>query len=138
MKIKKNLIFTKLKKSGPVRLDSDSKFSFDFKGALTYFVLANALLSGMGSSKDWNKEFQLLLELPDNVDKFKRLRHLSNDFLYVGTGFPFRTSSYHYNNTPIIATSCAKIIISELFSDKKTITPITIGGPNQFLRFCPL
>jgi hypothetical protein len=39
----------------------------------------------LAETKDWNKEFQLLLEKDDNEAKFTKLRHLANDFVYVGS-----------------------------------------------------
>jgi hypothetical protein len=36
------------------------------------------------SDKDWNKEFQDLLELPDTEEKFTKIRHLAQDFISIG------------------------------------------------------
>lgn len=35
--------------------------------------------------KNWNKEFQELLELPPTPDKYTQIRHLSQEFLDIGT-----------------------------------------------------
>jgi hypothetical protein len=47
--------------------------------------VALSVAAALAQSKDWNKEFQNLLEEPDIESKFTRLRHLGNDFVYVGT-----------------------------------------------------
>ena len=61
--------------------------------------------------RNWNQEYQNLLETPDSVHKFKELAHLAHDFVYA-------------------ATTYAKIIISEqcLPNSRKTIPPISVGG----------
>ena len=52
----------------------------------SYIVLLKAykVLSSLEEERDWNKEFQRLMELPDSEDKFTELRHLAQDFLDVG------------------------------------------------------
>ena len=61
--------------------------------------------------RDWNKEYQELLEQSESVEKFKKLSQLAHDFVYA-------------------ATTYAKIIISEqcLRNNRKTIAPISVGG----------
>ena len=79
------------------------------------------------SDKDWNKEFQELLELPDTEEKFSKIRHLAQDFISIGNRIKniYQISYWSFTN---IATNCAKIIISELYLQKKTIKPLEIGG----------
>lgn len=36
------------------------------------------------AEKNWNKEFQALLELPPTPDKYTQIRHLSQEFLDIG------------------------------------------------------
>lgn len=45
------------------------------------------------SDKDWNKEFQDLLELPDIEEKFTKIRHLAQDFISIGKIQPPRRFS---------------------------------------------
>lgn len=62
-------------------------------------------------SKDWNGQFQELIDQPDSFGKFRSLTQLAHDFVYA-------------------ATSYAKIIISELRlpDECKTIRPCFLGG----------
>eukprot|EP01125_Pyxidicula_operculata_P022245 TRINITY_DN898_c1_g1_i1.p1 TRINITY_DN898_c1_g1~~TRINITY_DN898_c1_g1_i1.p1 ORF type:complete len:1793 (+),score=365.55 TRINITY_DN898_c1_g1_i1:43-5379(+) len=64
-----------------------------------------------GSLCDWNSQFQDLLMMNDNKQKFKKLASLERDFLYV-------------------AETYGRIIISEKYLDvsQKTIKPSSIGG----------
>ncbi len=61
--------------------------------------------------RDWNAEFQTLLEMEDGVDKYALLRALYSDFCYA-------------------ALSYGSIIISErhLPVHQKTIRPVSLGG----------
>ena len=68
--------------------------------------------------RNWNEEFQQLVELPDSRIKFLGLRNLAHDFVYA-------------------AETYGKIIISEhcLPQDMKTIKPCDIGGVAGGLKF---
>eukprot|EP01128_Nolandella_sp_AFSM9_P005573 TRINITY_DN270_c0_g2_i2.p1 TRINITY_DN270_c0_g2~~TRINITY_DN270_c0_g2_i2.p1 ORF type:complete len:1572 (+),score=354.00 TRINITY_DN270_c0_g2_i2:505-5220(+) len=69
------------------------------------------VLRNLTQERDWNKDFQELLRLPDNHEKYTGIRHLAQDFQDV-------------------ATLCSKVIINELNTDssKKLIKAINIGG----------
>lgn len=58
------------------------------------------------SDKDWNKEFQELLELPDTEEKFARIRHLAQDFISIGK---YNRDSYYFNFSDIV---CIKLLIA--------------------------
>ncbi|EGC35315.1 hypothetical protein DICPUDRAFT_152393 [Dictyostelium purpureum] len=62
-------------------------------------------------SKDWNGEFQNLLQQPNSEQKFRKLSHLAKDFVFT-------------------AKSYATIIINELCVplELKTIKPVDVGG----------
>ena len=72
----------------------------------------------ISEGRNWNKEFQVLVELPDSRIKFLGLRNLAHDFVYA-------------------AVTYGKIIISEhcLPLSMKTIKPIDIGGIAGGLKF---
>lgn len=61
--------------------------------------------------RDWNAEFQTLLDTDDSLEKFTALGCLAEDFIYV-------------------AEMYGRIIISEFFipKRKKTIMPLDLGG----------
>jgi hypothetical protein len=65
----------------------------------------------VSGDRDWNAEFQTLLEMEDGVEKYALLRALYSDFCYA-------------------ALSYGSIIISErhLPVDQKTIRPVSLGG----------
>ncbi len=44
-------------------------------------------LSGGVEKKDWNKEFQILVEQVDSELKFKKLSHLSRDFVHAAQSY---------------------------------------------------
>lgn len=64
-----------------------------------------------GGQRDWNIEFQMLLEMEDGVDKYALLRALYSDFCYA-------------------ALCYGTIIISERYlpMSQKTIRPVSMGG----------
>jgi hypothetical protein len=73
----------------------------------------------MSVVKDWNAEFQTLLDMPDDgSDKFLRLRNLAHDFIST-------------------AEMYGKIIISEFYLpvEEKTIKPFSAGGIAGGMKF---
>eukprot|EP01119_Soliformovum_irregulare_P018159 TRINITY_DN5508_c0_g1_i4.p1 TRINITY_DN5508_c0_g1~~TRINITY_DN5508_c0_g1_i4.p1 ORF type:complete len:1482 (-),score=512.19 TRINITY_DN5508_c0_g1_i4:32-3964(-) len=62
-------------------------------------------------ARNWNKEFQILLEMEDRKEKFSRLANLEHDFVYA-------------------ALTYGRIIISEhcLPDEQKTLKPVSVGG----------
>eukprot|EP01130_Rhizamoeba_saxonica_P009692 TRINITY_DN3952_c0_g1_i4.p1 TRINITY_DN3952_c0_g1~~TRINITY_DN3952_c0_g1_i4.p1 ORF type:complete len:977 (-),score=168.95 TRINITY_DN3952_c0_g1_i4:963-3893(-) len=69
--------------------------------------------------RDWNEEWQAILELPETITKYKVLRELVNDFEYV---------SKHY----------AKILVHEIFKNEesriiKSISGAGVAGGKKFM-----
>jgi Clustered mitochondria/Translation initiation factor eIF3 subunit 135 len=63
------------------------------------------------AARDWNAEFQELLDLPDGWSKYLRLRNLESDFVYAAEAY-------------------GRIIIAEnvLPDSQKSIRPVSVGG----------
>jgi hypothetical protein len=72
---------------------------------------SSTTISEITRSRNWNEEFQLLMELPDSRIKFLGLRNLEHDFVYA-------------------AETYGRIIISESFLpiQMRTISPVDVGG----------
>ena len=91
---------------------SKEEISEMVEAGITAELRSVAEASALGGQRQWNEEFQTLLEMQDGVDKFALLRALYSDFCYA-------------------AQSYGSIIISErhLPMEMKTIRPSTsLGG----------
>lgn len=69
------------------------------------------LKPGRGYPKDWNKEFQNILDIENDAEKYEKLSRLANDFVKVAKKYG-----------TIILEEC------RLPNAAKTIKPVNIGG----------
>jgi hypothetical protein len=91
--------------------NSSSQLSASSRVSIASDLAAGAGVTAGSPVKDWNSDFQKLLEQPNNLSKWERLRNLAEDFAYA-------------------AETYGRIIISEAYlaDHEKTIRPVDLGG----------
>ena len=63
---------------------SNSDFGIDkLQKAVQKKLAAKATLNVVKTVKNWSAEFQLILELPDDLTKFTLMRNLVQDFVFT-------------------------------------------------------
>lgn len=66
---------------------SNNNSPYDHPATITRPTVTGASTDGHVEKKDWNTEFQLLMEQADSESKFKKLSHLARDFVRAAQSY---------------------------------------------------